>query len=129
MASGKDWFISALTSGTRREAALRFATFMTSAQSQEAWLTRMGRLPSNRETLDRARNGADPLIAGAARQLLHARGLPPAQQMPCIWPAMSPALKDLMAGAKSPEAAAAAMQADAMRCALELNALATPDLQ
>jgi arabinogalactan oligomer/maltooligosaccharide transport system substrate-binding protein len=126
MAAGKHWFINSRSTGKQRDAAIRFADFMTSAQVQEAWLTRLGRLPSNRETLELARNGADPLIAGAARQLLHTRGLPPAQSMPCIWRAMAPAMKQLMAGSSSPEQAAAAMQADAESCVEELETLTTP---
>ena len=121
MAAARNWFISAQSTGAQREAALRFATFMTSAQAQEAWLTRMARLPADRESLELARANPDPLIAGAAQQLFYTRGLPPAQTMPCIWAAMSPALKDLMAGANSPEAAAKAMQANAERCVSELT--------
>ncbi len=127
MAATKNWFISAQSSGAQRDAALRFAAFMTSAHAQEAWLTRMGRLPADRETLDLARNNPDPLIAGAAQQLLYTTGLPPAQTMPCIWAAMSPALKDLMTGETTPDAAAKAMQTDAMRCVQEFNTLATPE--
>ncbi len=128
MAAARNWFISAHSTGAQREAALRFATFMTSAQAQEAWLTRMARLPADRESLELARANPDPVIAGAAQQLFYTRGLPPAQTMPCIWAAMSPALKDLMAGANSPEAAAKTMQADAERCVSEFNTLATPEL-
>jgi arabinogalactan oligomer/maltooligosaccharide transport system substrate-binding protein len=127
MAAGKHWFINSQSTGVQREAAIRFADFMTSAPVQEAWLTRMGRLPSNRETLELARNGADPLVAGAAGQLLHTRGLPPTQAMPCIWRAMAPALGQLMVGSSSPEEAAAAMQADAERCVEELERLAIPE--
>jgi arabinogalactan oligomer/maltooligosaccharide transport system substrate-binding protein len=127
MAAGKHWFISSHSTGKQREAAIRFADFMTSAHAQEAWLTRMGRLPSNRETLELARNGADPVVAGAAGQLLHTRGLPPTQTMPCIWRAMAPPLEALMTGGDSPEAAAATMQADAERCVEELEALVTPE--
>lgn len=127
MAAGKHWFISSQSTGVRRDAAIRFAEFMTSAPVQEAWLTRMGRLPSNRETVELVRNDSDPMVAGAAGQLLHTRGLPPTQAMPCIWRAMASPLKALMSGGDSPEAAAAAMQVDAERCVEELEALATPE--
>ena len=54
MAAARNWFISAQSTGAQREAALRFATFMSSAHAQEAWLARMARLPSDRETLNLA---------------------------------------------------------------------------
>jgi maltose-binding protein MalE len=130
MASGKHWFIPTQTQGERREMALRFAGFMTSAAAQEAWLTRMRRLPSDAGVGERARSsGADPLLAGALDQLRYARGLPPAQEMPCIWQAMAPELSALMAGAQTSEGAAEAMQTQATFCVEDLRALATPEAQ
>jgi arabinogalactan oligomer/maltooligosaccharide transport system substrate-binding protein len=126
MAAGRHWFVSSQAAPDHRAAALRFADFMTSAHAQELWLTRMGRLPGNRETLELARHDANSLLAGAAGQLLHTRGLPPAQTMPCIWRAMAPLLEALMAGGARPEATADRMQSDAEACIQELADLVTP---
>jgi arabinogalactan oligomer/maltooligosaccharide transport system substrate-binding protein len=128
MASGKVWFVSAHPEGPRHEAAMRFARFMTSAAAQQAWLTRMGRLPSDSLTAaEGAAGGTDPPLAGMLAQLRHTRGLPPAQQMPCVWPAMGPELAVVMAGSQTPAAAASAMQAAAESCIVEMAGPATPE--
>jgi maltose-binding protein MalE len=117
LASGKHWFVSSRVDAARRDAALRFATFMTSDAAQKKWLARASRLPSRSDTGDAAvAAGLDPLLAGAWTQLRLSRGLPPVQQMPCIWSAMGPGLEEVMSGGQTPASAARAMQADAERC-------------
>lgn len=118
LASGKHWFIgrSSETSPAKRVAAKVFVEWMTAARAQSRWLEKARRLPSLAETAASPVIAADPILAGEMAQLRHARGLPAAPEMPCVWRAMRPGLEAVMAGATSPEAASRAMQADATAC-------------
>lgn len=118
LASGKHWFVgrSSETSPAKRVAAKAFVEWMTAARAQSRWLEKARRLPSLAETAASPVIAADPILAGEMVQLRHARGLPAAPEMRCVWRAMRPGLEAVMAGAASPESASHEMQADALAC-------------
>jgi len=68
MATGRYWFIANGVDAVKLEAAARFVTFMTSAQTQEQWLTKMQRLPSSKEVLGSPAVRSDPVLAPIAEQ-------------------------------------------------------------
>ena len=116
MATGRYWLISNKAEGAALDAAARFVEFMTSADAQGEWLAKMKRLPSAKETAQSKLIADDPILAGAMTQLRVARGVPPTLDMACVWSGIDAHLSEVMAGARTPENAAAAMQADAEAC-------------
>ena len=130
MATGRYWFISDKANGAALDAAARFVEFMTATDAQGQWLAKMKRLPSNREAGQSELIANDPILAGAMTQLRVARGVPPALDMACVWSGIDAHLSEVMAGARTPENAAAAMQADAETCIEDMGGgppAATPE--
>ena len=121
MTTGKLWLVSEGIAGPRRDAAVRFVLFMTSAEAQEAWLAKARRLPSNKAVAGSALIADDPILAGSMAQLSLGRGLPAELEMSCVWSAVKPHLTAVMAGEETATTAAAAMQADADSCVTEMN--------
>ncbi len=116
MATGRYWFISEKAEGAALDAAARFIEFMTSANAQGQWLAKTKRLPSFKAVAGSDLITEDPILTGAMTQLRVARGVPPALDMACVWSGIDAHLVEVMAGARTPENAAAAMQADAEAC-------------
>jgi arabinogalactan oligomer/maltooligosaccharide transport system substrate-binding protein len=118
LVSGKHWFVgrASATSPAKGIAVQAFIEWMTAAPAQSRWLAKTRRLPSRAETAASPVLTADPILAGEMAQLRHARGLPAAPEMRCVWRAMRPGLEAVMAGRSSPEGASHAMQTDATTC-------------
>jgi arabinogalactan oligomer/maltooligosaccharide transport system substrate-binding protein len=116
MATGRYWMISEQAAGAALDAAARFVEFMTAADAQGQWLAKMKRLPGNKDVARGEQVSEDPLLAGALAQLRVARGVPPALDMACVWSGIDAHLSEVITGARTPENAAAAMQADAEAC-------------
>ena len=94
---------------------------MSSADVQGQWFAKMKRLPSSKEAAQSELVADDPIPAGAMTQLRVARGVPPALDMACVWSGIDAHLSEVMAGARTPENGAAAMQADAGTCIEEMG--------
>ena len=84
LTAGKYWFFNTNTAGSHLEAARRFVAFMTSADSQQKWLERLGRLPSSRAAAQSEFVQKDPMLSAEILQLGRGRGLPPAPAMLCV---------------------------------------------
>lgn len=126
MATGRYWFIAAGVGGPKLDAAARFVEFMTSAQVQAEWVTKMRRLPSHKDVLGIDTIVADPILGPAADQLRLARGVPPALEMVCAWRGLDSAFRKVMADDLSADDAPPAMQAEAALCVAEMSPDATP---
>ncbi len=126
MATGRYWFISEKASGAALDAAARFVEFITATDAQRQWLAKMKRLPSDKEAAKSDLITADPILSGAMAQLRVARGVPPALDMACVWSGIDAHLSEVMTGARTPENAAAAMQADADACIEDMGGGPTP---
>jgi maltose-binding protein MalE len=124
MATGRYWFISEKADGAALDAAARFIEFMTAADAQGQWLAKMKRLPSAKEAAQSELITADPILSAAMAQLRVARGVPPALDMACVWSGINAHLSEVMTGARMPENAAAAMQADADACIEDMGGAA-----
>jgi arabinogalactan oligomer/maltooligosaccharide transport system substrate-binding protein len=120
MATGRYWFIAKGVEGAELDAAARFVEFMTSAQTQESWLTKMRRLPSSKTVLDSAVVKSDPVLSPMAEQLRLTRGVPPALEMACAWRGMGAYFGKVMAGEISADDAAPAMQQVADDCVADM---------
>jgi arabinogalactan oligomer / maltooligosaccharide transport system substrate-binding protein len=126
MATGRYWFISEKANGAALDAAARFTEFMTASDAQRQWLAKMKRLPSDKEAAKSDQITADPILFGAMAQLRVARGVPPALDMACAWSGINAHLPEVISGARTPENAAEAMQADADACIDDMGGDPTP---
>jgi maltose-binding protein MalE len=94
---------------------------LTSPETQMAYTTRLGALPSLAALQEDARITSDPILSQSMRQVRLGRKMPVVTEMRAIWDAMRPAFQNAMNGEASPEAAARAMQEDAVRKIAEMK--------
>ncbi|HEY9151833.1 MAG TPA: extracellular solute-binding protein, partial [Anaerolineales bacterium] len=104
----------------KKDAVVKFITFMTSADAQKQWL-QLKRLPSNATVAQDPIITGDPILSGSMAALENGRGTPPVPEMQCVWDAWSPNLDRVMAGRFSPSDAAAAAQKAADACVAALS--------
>ena len=123
---GKYWFISRDATDAQLDAAVKFVEFMTSAQAQEAWASKAGRLPSSREAAKSEVITQDPIRSASVDQLSKGRGLQSVPEMYCAWGAMRAALAEVMDGKTTPDAASQVMQEEAERCIADMDAEEAP---
>jgi arabinogalactan oligomer/maltooligosaccharide transport system substrate-binding protein len=123
---GKYWYISKEAQGHELDAAVKFVEFMTSAEVQETWASKAGRLPSSKEAARSEVITQDPITSGSVDQLSKGRGLQSVPEMYCAWGAMRAPLAGVMDGTMNPTMASQAMQDEAERCIEELNAEEAP---
>ena len=123
MTAGKYFMVSnaVLEDKAKKEAIVKFITFMTSADVQKKWLDEFKRLPSNAEVAKDSSIVSDPVLAGSMAALSVGRGMPAAAEMRCAWDAWRPNLEGVMAGTVTPEDAAAAAQTAADECVKTLE--------
>lgn len=126
MGTGRYWFVQKDVTGDRLAAAARFIAFMTSAATQQQWLTKMRRLPSSEQALTSKAIINDPLLPAVVEQLRIARGVPPALEMTCAWRGMDAYFKRVMNDELSPDEAPIKMQAEADACVAEMAPDPTP---
>jgi arabinogalactan oligomer/maltooligosaccharide transport system substrate-binding protein len=105
----------------KKEAVVKFVTYMTSPEVQKLWLDQFKRLPSNVEVAKDPSIASDPILAGSMAALANGRGQPAAPQMRCAWDAWRPNLEGVMAGTITAEDAAAAAQTAADECVATLQ--------
>lgn len=123
MTAGKYFMVSkaVLDDEAKKDAVVKFITFMTSADVQKKWLDEFKRLPSNKEVANDPSISSDPVLAGSMSALSVGRGMPAAAEMRCAWDAWRPNLEGVMAGALDPAAAATAAQTSADECVATLQ--------
>lgn len=125
MATGQYWFVQKDVAGDKLAAAGQFIQYMTSAASQQEWLTKMRRLPSNKQVLGSKAITSDPILPGVVEQLRVARGVPPVLEMTCAWRGLDAYFSKVMSDQVSPDEAPAMMQAEADACVADM-AIETP---
>lgn len=123
MTAGKYFMVSStvVEDEAKKDAVVKFITFMTSADVQSRWLKDQSRLPSNTEIAADPTIAEDPILAGSMEALSNGRGQPAAAEMRCAWDAWRPNLEGVMAGSLTPEDAAAAAQQAAEECVVTLE--------
>ena len=114
--SGKFLMISAGVKDQKLEAIMKIVDFMTSEASQIDMIKTLSRLPALKKALDNELIKNDPILKGSAAQMQVGTPMPVVMQMRCNWDGMKPELNAVLAGQKSPEEAAKAMQASADAC-------------
>jgi len=128
LASGMYYMISqaAASDPAKKDAAVKFIAYMTSAESQKQWLTQLKRLPSNSEDAQDPSITSDPLLSGSMAALENGRGSSPAPEMQCVWSTWNSTLERVMRGTYYPSDASASAQRAADACIKELEPPATP---
>lgn len=123
MTSGKYFMVykGVVNDPAKKEAVIKFITFMTSPDVQKRWLTQFKRLPSNKTVAQDPIITSDPVLAGSMAALSNGRGMPAAAEMRCAWDAWRPNLEGVMAGTLKPEDAAKAAQQTADECVATLQ--------
>ncbi len=127
MTAGKYFMVSnaVLDDPAKKDAVVKFVTFMTSADVQKQWLDQFKRLPSNAEVAKDPSITSDPILSGSMAALANGRGQPAAPEMRCAWDAWRPNLEGVMAGTLKPADAAAAAQQAADACVATLGQATT----
>lgn len=114
--SGKFIMIAAGIADDKLDAALKFIEFVTSQENQMAMIEALSRLPALKTALESERVKSDPILSGSAAQMQNGTPMPVVMEMRCNWDAMKPEMNAVLAGQKSPEDAAKAMQPAADTC-------------
>ena len=108
-------------SGAKLEAVKGFILFVTNKENQLEMVRKLARLPALKDALDDPLITGDPILRGSADQMVVGTPMPTVVEMRCNWDAMKPEMQAVLAGAKTPEDAAAAMQAAAEACVKTLK--------
>jgi len=115
MVSPKGYSLNALASPQAAEDAMQFALFMTSEASQRKFMELVRILPSRKKLLDDPLMRSDATLQASKMQLDRGRIMPVVTEMRAVWDAMRPPYQSLLGGGSTPQEAADAMQANALR--------------
>jgi arabinogalactan oligomer/maltooligosaccharide transport system substrate-binding protein len=107
--------------GAKLEAAKDFIMFATNSKNQAFQIARLNRLPGLKAALSEPILTSDPILSGSADQMVVGTPMPAVPEMRCNWDSMKPEMQAVLADSKSPEDAAAAMQAAADSCIASLQ--------
>jgi arabinogalactan oligomer/maltooligosaccharide transport system substrate-binding protein len=118
--SGTYFMVPESLEGAKLQAVVAFINFVTAEGNQLRLITEMKRLPALLSALDNPLISEDPILAGSAAQMSKGTPMPSVLEMRCNWDAMKPELQAVLADTKTPEDAAAAMQAAAVLCIEDL---------
>lgn len=114
--SGLFFMIPEGLEGAELAAVLDFIGYATSEENQLDMVDQITRLPALKVALENERIANDTLLAGSAEQMAAGTPMPTVLEMRCNWDSMKPEMQAVLADTKSPEDAAAAMQAAAETC-------------
>ena len=108
-------------SEAKMDAVKGFISFVTNPTNQALMVAKLNRLPALEAALDDPLIANDPILKGSADQMKVGTPMPTVSEMRCNWDAMKPEMGAVLADTKSPEEAAAAMQAAAENCVAKLD--------
>lgn len=114
MVAPKGYSLNANASPKATEAAMAFVRYMTSDEVQRRMVDELRLVPARKSARQDPLMKSDPTLQVSLQQIDNGRLMPVATEMRAVWDAMKPQYQGLLAGTLSPEAAAAAMQRDAL---------------
>jgi maltose-binding protein MalE len=120
MVSFRGYSVSKSCPESRLPKVRELVLHLTSAAAQGELASRIGALPSLLELQGPAVD-EDPTLGPSMEQVRHGRKMPIVPEMRAIWDAMRPSFQNVMNGEATPEQAAKAMQADALRKIAEMQ--------
>ncbi len=112
--SGAFFMIPADTTGAKLTAVRGFVQFATSRSMQVEMIKRLSRLPALKTALTDEDLTSNVLLKNSADQMVVGTPMPTVLEMRAVWDAMKPEMAAVLAGSKTPAAAAAAMQSAAV---------------
>jgi len=119
--SGVYFMIADGVEGAKLEAVKDFVSFVTNPVNQSLQIAKLRRLPGLKSALEDQLIVTDPILQGSADQMVVGTPMPTVSEMRCNWDSMKPEMQAVLADAKTPEDAAAAMQAAAEACIAKLE--------
>ncbi|MBN1305343.1 MAG: extracellular solute-binding protein [Anaerolineales bacterium] len=118
--SGTYFMIPKNLDGAKLAAVVNFIEYVMTDEVQTREITELKRLPGSLSALESDLITNDPLLSGSAAQMAKGVPMPSVLEMRCNWDSMKPEMQAVLSGTKSPEDAAAAMQASAELCIEDL---------
>ena len=112
--SGAFFMIPTDTTGAKLTAVRGFVQFATSRSMQVEMIKRLSRLPALKTALTDEDLTSNVLLKNSADQMVVGTPMPTVLEMRAVWDAMKPEMAAVLAGSKTPQAAAAAMQSAAL---------------
>ncbi len=106
---------------------MEFVRHMVSDDVQRRIVHDLKMLPARQSIQNDPLFKTDPTLQASLAQLKNGRLMPTATELRAVWDAMRPPYQALLAGAMTPEAAAAAMQRDAVDKIEQIRREASPD--
>jgi maltose-binding protein MalE len=114
MTASKGYSINVNVGDDQLPLVIELVTFLTSKEAQLLDAVALGTLPSHREAWADPAIQQDPTLQASQRAFELGRRMPVVPEMRVLWDVMRPAMQQVMAGTRSPEQAAKAMQAAAI---------------
>lgn len=127
MFAPKGYSLNINTTDETAALAMAFVRHMVSENVQRRIVHDLRMLPARRSVQGDPLFQTDPTLKASLEQLKNGRLMPTATELRAIWDAMRPHYQGLLAGALTPEAAAAAMQHDAIDKIAQIRSDAAPD--
>jgi arabinogalactan oligomer / maltooligosaccharide transport system permease protein len=127
MFAPKGYSLNVNTPTETADLAMEFVRHMVSDDVQRRVVHELRMLPARRSNLDDPLFKTDPTLQASLAQLKNGRLMPTATELRAIWDAMKPHYQGLMSGALTPEAAATAMQRDALDKIKQIRSETAPD--
>jgi len=119
--SGKFFMVPAGLDEDTQAVVVDFMEFATNQANQLNMVSVLSRLPALKTALADDSITSDPYLAGSADQMVVGSPMPTVVEMRCNWDSMKPEMLAVLAGDKTAEDAAAAMQSAADACLLTLE--------
>jgi arabinogalactan oligomer/maltooligosaccharide transport system substrate-binding protein len=98
-----------------------FIDFATNKANQVAMVEKLNRLPALKVALDDPVVTGNEILKGSADQMVKGTPMPVVPEMRCVWDSWKPEMGAVLAGTKTAEDAAAAMQTSAETCIQNLQ--------
>lgn len=121
MVATKGYSLNVHADQQQADVAMTFVRFMTSKETQRNFMTKLKILPSRKSLLDDPLLKSDSTLVASAQQMKNGRAMPVVSELRAVWDSMRPEYQALMAGDKSAEDAAEAMQQRAVVTIDRLN--------
>jgi arabinogalactan oligomer/maltooligosaccharide transport system substrate-binding protein len=112
--SGAFFMIPVDTKGAKLTAVRGFVQFATSRSMQLEMVKRLSRLPALKTALTDEDITSNTLLKNSSDQMVVGTPMPTVLELRAVWDAMKPEMTAVLAGSKTPQAAAAAMQSAAV---------------
>ena len=124
----KGYSLNANASPEAAAAAMKFVQYMTSAEVQQRIVERLRMIPTRQSVYDASLDSTDPTYRISQAQVEHTRLIPVATELRAVWDAMRPQYQAVLSDSVKPDAAAAAIQRDAVEKIAQMRQQMRPTL-